>query len=206
MAPNKRRVGADSKQPAAPKKLKAAKTSDKDERPTALPLWKSLTKSRDGQSLTIDGPNKDVMEALRKIGHDEPAVMLDWDIAALNNAVAHVNTMAAVGVQPAVPAWITGGVYPMTAEGLQRDIAMYIAQPGGGLQGNALVAPNTLSQYANVHMKIAALMLYPFMVALCAPANCRPLARIFDIADHQNKTTGQANPPPPLGYGVRCFE
>jgi hypothetical protein len=166
-------VGADDPEPspAARKKLKAATTSDNmEQRPTSPPLWKSLTKSRDGQSLTIDEPNEDVQEALRNIGDEDPAVLLEWEIAALKNAVAHVNTMA-VGVQPAVPAWITAGGYPITTAGLQRDIAVYITQPGSGLHGNTLVAPNTLDEFGNVWVKIGALIMHPFLVALCTLPN-----------------------------------
>jgi hypothetical protein len=185
---------------AARKKLKATTTSDKERPMTALPLWKSLTRSLDGKYLTIDEPNKDVKKALRFIGHGEPAVILDWDIAALNNAVAHVNA-----VRPALPNWIFGG-YPITAEGLQRDIVANIAVPGGGLHGNTLFAPNTMVEFAAVTWKMDGMMPDPFILAMCAPPNCRPLARIFTMADSRNNTTGRATPPPERKFGVRCFE
>ena len=81
-------------------------------------LWERLEKSQDGKELTIVRPNEDVQKALQNIGEEDPAIILDWDISALNAATAHVNAMGA-GVRPAIPTWI-GGSYPVSAQALRR--------------------------------------------------------------------------------------
>ena len=182
------------------------KATKKVKKQRVAPLWERLTKSRDGKYLTIEGPNNDVKKALRNIGDEAPGVLLDWDVRALNAAVARVNGLAAAA-QPALPTWmLTAGAYPITPEGLQHDIAADLAFPGGGLHGNALIAPNTLGEFGSVHAKIGNMMGDPFVIALCAAPNCRPLARIFTIADNKKKTTGEAAPPPQLNHGVRAFD
>lgn len=82
----------------------------------------------------IVGPNKGVENALKKIGDEDPAILLDWNIASLNAAVAHVNA-----TQPTLPNWSTQLQYPMTPEGLQEDIAASLALPGGGANRPELV-------------------------------------------------------------------
>jgi hypothetical protein len=203
----KRGMGADPEQPvvAVRKKLKLIGRKEVKLLSTA-PLWKSLAKSRDWQRLTIDEPNRDIQEALGVIGDDNPAIILDCDITALNNAVERVNAMA-VEVRPALPNWIPEASYPISTECLQEHIASDISHLCGvRLFGNTLVTSNTLIEYWAIGMRIASMMPDPFMVALCAPPNCRPLARIFTIANSRFNTTGRATPPPELNHGVRCFE
>ena len=167
-------------------------------------LWERLEKSQDGKELTIVRPNEDVLKALQNIGDEDPAIVLDWDISALNAATAHVNAMGA-GVRPAIPTWI-GGSYPVSAQALQEGIAAYLALSGGGREGNSLIAPNTLIQFGTVSSKIGAMMTDPFVVTACTPANCRPLARIFIMADGKRSTTGESAPPPHPHHGVIAFE
>ena len=167
-------------------------------------LWERLEKSQDGKELTIVRPNEDVLKALQNIGDEDPAILLDWDISALDAATAHVNAMGA-GVQPAIPTWMAGS-YPVSAQALQEGIAAYLAMSGGGREGNSLIAPNTLIQSLSVVSKISSMMSEPFVMAACTPANCRPLARIFAIADGKRNTTGESTPPFPPPHGVRAFE
>ena len=65
--------------------------------------------------------------------------------SALNAATDHVNTMDA-GVRPPILTWIAGA-YPITPQILQQGIAADLVLPGGGLHGNTLIAPNTLTEF-----------------------------------------------------------
>jgi hypothetical protein len=60
------------------------------------------------------------MAALRNIGDEDPAILLDWDIAALNYKMARVNAMDPLD-QPDLPNWmmITEAGYPITTVGLK---------------------------------------------------------------------------------------
>ena len=74
---------------------------------------------------------------------------------------------------------------------------------GGGVIGNALIAPNSYQQYANVKTLMCALGLDPLLSTL--PANVLPLARNFSFGDRMAQTTGASDPvlaPPAPGVAA----
>jgi len=61
----------------------------------------------------------------------------------------------------------------------------------------------------HVQARMRDLMADPFILRICEPASCQPLANIYVCADTENKTTAVAMPclPFPEGYvRVKAFQ
>ena len=142
-----------------------------------------------------------VQRVLSTVGLDDPAVLLVWDVNNVNSAVAHLNNAAAANPDAAAPAWLGGrGAFPITSSEFVTAVATYVGARGGGVIGNALIAPNSIQQYANVQVSMFFLGQDPLMSTL--PANVLPLALNFLMCDHMAQTTGTPDPvlaPPPPG-------
>jgi hypothetical protein len=141
-----------------------------------------------------------VQRVLSTVGLDDPAALLVWDVINVNSAVAHLNNAAAANPDAAAPAWLGGrGAFPITSSEFVTAVATYVGARGGGVIGNALIAPNTYQQYANVQVFMFFLGQDPLVSSL--PASVLPLALNFLMCDHMAQTTGTPDPvlaPPPL--------
>jgi hypothetical protein len=157
-----------------------------------------------GKYAEIRNPTPEILDAVKNVGEDDPAICLDWNLTNLADAVAWANKH-----HPALPAWYTAGVYPITEAGIQEGLVTLLAQCGSGEQlGMALLAPNTLEQYSRIREKIRDLMLVdPFLFAICGDNRC-PLARVYVLADDKCSITGEhmLMQPLPQGFGVQAFE
>ena len=139
----------------------------------------------------------------RKVDED-PACLIMWDE---DNVEATVNAMnaaaAAAGGGAAPPVWLNfpAGGGPMTIPHFKQAILTHVQTScgGGGVIGNALIAPNTLIQYSNVKCLLGGIGFDPFFVA---NAVC-PIGRHYVIADRQRNTTAVADPIPPPPSGLQ---
>jgi len=130
-----------------------------------------------------------VQRVLSKVGLDNPATLLVWDVDNVNFAVAYLNNAAADNAT--APAWLDGD-FPITSSGFMQAIATRVGALGGGVIGNTLIAPNSIAQYANVKASMLLLGLDPLVSTL--PARVLPLARNFLMCDQQAQTTGTPDP------------
>ena len=144
-----------------------------------------------------------VQLVLSKVGLDDPAALLMWDVDKVNAAVLYLNAAAAANANAMAPAWLGGGAFPITPSGFMQAIATRVGAQGGGVIGNALIAPNSYQQYANVKTLMYALGQDPLVSTL--PANLLPLARNFSMGDRMAKTIGTPDPvsaPPAPGVAA----
>ena len=133
------------------------------------------------------------------VGIDDPAVLIMWDPTKLTNALADIN-----GAAVAFPAWLNGGVNPIPdIATLMQSIITHVASiaGGGGVVGNCLIAPSTVSQYSNIKTKLNNLGFLPIFRTI-SPAHL-PIGSNYIIADRTRKTTATADPvpAPPAGLG-----
>jgi len=95
----------------------------------------------------------------------------------------------------------------MLTLGLIQDIGAAVS---GTVVGGFLFAPNSLLQYGNIREHLVYLMMCDhFLLHICRPTECRPLAKIFVFVDEERKKTAVAVPCMrlPLGRGgVQAFE
>jgi hypothetical protein len=78
-------------------------------------------------------------------------------------------------------------------------ICEHLCQAGSGKRQGCILAPNTLLHYGRISMRMRDLMLTdPCLIAICGPANCHPIARLYTFADCRNATRGVHSPPPAL--------
>lgn len=88
----------------------------------------------------------------------------------------------------------------------------YIAVQGSNVPiRRCLIVKNDSVQFGCIAQFLTHLMygVDKYLFRICSQANCRPLAKIFVLADNQEKTTGTAFPLPVLcagGMGVQMFE
>jgi hypothetical protein len=160
----------------------------------------------------LEGPNgaghfvlvdlsTNVKNVLDKVGDDDPAALLVWDIDHVIEAVLHLNSHAGAGA--VLPPWLGGSPYPITSAAFMQCIVNRVGAVGGGVIGNALIAPNTYQQYAKVQTLMYAIGQDPVVSTL--PPNVLPLARNFSMGDKKAKTTGEPDPvlaPPPPGVAA----
>jgi hypothetical protein len=107
---------------------------------------------------------------------------------------------------PVLPVWMHG-IYPITTSQLQESICGHLCQAGSSSRQGCVLAPNTLLQFALINQRIRDVMLAdPLLMAICGPANCHPIARIYTIADGLRPTRGVHAPslalPVPAPGGV----
>lgn len=81
-----------------------------------------------------------------KVTENDPAIQFDWHLDVLEQFVDGVNQKS---VLPQA-FFITTAPGNMTVTSLLNDIMLVLGRVSGGRNGNALLAPNTLSQYCNI--------------------------------------------------------
>ncbi|KAG1695349.1 hypothetical protein DVH05_020386 [Phytophthora capsici] len=131
----------------------------------------------------------------------DPAVILDWNLDALQEFVARAIVIDGAPNPPARPGWLR--TFPPTAASLTHDIVTHLAQVAGGRFGIVVLAPNNMIQYVNIFEQIRDLEVEPFMQAnfAAAPPN-QHLARTGFLVDNrrvlQPEDQERTPPPPPL--------
>ena len=156
-----------------------------------------------GGNVKLESLSPRVQGVLSDVGLDDPAALLMWDVDNVSAAVVHLNNAAAANANAMAPAWLGGGAFPITPSGFMQAIATRVGAQGGGVIGNALIAPNSYQQYANVKTLMYALGQDPLVSTL--PAHVLPLARNFSMGDHMAQTTGAPDPmlaPPAPGVAA----
>ena len=116
--------------------------------------------------------------ALEAVSEDDPVIVFCWNYPNLRAAVAVLNGAYAAGA--AVPAAWIGGVFPIDEERLMMRILQRVGTFGGGILGNALVAPNSLVQFARVREQMVSLSFDPLLQSLPGPVF--PLANIYTVS------------------------
>ena len=142
-----------------------------------------------------------VQRVLSTVGLDNPATLLVWDVDNVNSTVAHLNNATADNAT--APDWLGGGAFPITSSGFMQAVTTRVGAQGGGVIGNALIAPNSIAQYAKVQISMFFLGLDPLVSTL--PESVLPLARNFLMCDQQAQTTGTPDPvlvPPDPGVAA----
>ncbi|KAG1696704.1 hypothetical protein DVH05_017927 [Phytophthora capsici] len=116
------------------------------------------------------------------ITEDDPAVILNWDLEALQDFVARAIVRDGAPNPPARPGWLR--TFPPTTASLTDDIVTHLAQVAGGRFGVVVLAPNDMNQFANICERIAGLELEPFMqVNFAAAPPDQRLARTGYLMD-----------------------
>jgi hypothetical protein len=138
----------------------------------------------------------------RRPSRNDPGVLIMWDKVNLQATVNSFN--AAVGAPGVVaPAFL--GAPPFTVPGLQMHLLqrMQTLGGGGGIVGNALIAPNTVTAYKNVHGVARDLGFDPFIRAHAIV----PIGHCYILADRlqANTASRDAIVHPPADLGVPLF-
>ncbi|KAG1696695.1 hypothetical protein DVH05_017918 [Phytophthora capsici] len=133
------------------------------------------------------------------ITEDDPAVILDWDLEALQEFVARAITRDCVPNPPARPGWLR--TFPPTIASLTDDIVTHLEQVAGGRFGVVGLAPNNLNQALNIWERIGILEAEPFMqVNFAAAPLFQRLARTGYFLDNRRvlQPVDRARVPPAL--------
>ncbi|KAG1696692.1 hypothetical protein DVH05_016319 [Phytophthora capsici] len=118
------------------------------------------------------------------ITEDDPAVILNWDLEALQDFVARAIARDGAPDPPARPGWLR--TFPPTTASLTDDIVTHLAQVAGGRFGVVVLAPNNLNQYANICELIVDIEHEPFMqVNFAAAPPDQRLARTGYLLDNR---------------------
>ena len=137
-------------------------------------------------------------------GEDDPGSLIMWDDDNVEATVAAFNAAINLGAVP--PYWmnVAAGV-PITTPALKTAILAHVqaSSGGGGVVGNAMIAPNTVPQYKNMASQFCFIGIEPFFRkhAVC------PIGRNYILADRTHNTTAVADPIaiPPVALGVGVF-
>ena len=123
-----------------------------------------------------------MLAALAKVSEDDPGVVDQFYPAAVAHAVARANTN-----MPQLATWMQGaGHYPIP-DSSSRILFVSICAKPVAVRGRVLFAPNTLQQAFLINQRISSLITSDaFLIAICGPANCHPIARLYTFADHMN--------------------
>ena len=132
-------------------------------------------------------------DLLSKVGEDDPALLVIWEDVNVDATVAALNGAVQQGVAP--PSWLNP--VPITREGLKMSILQHVREYAGcgnetEIVGNALIGPNTFSEYTSLVAIFGLINAMPFFRnhAVC------PIGRIHVIADRRARTTAVAAPIP----------
>lgn len=133
------------------------------------------------------------------MGENDPALLISWEHDNLERFVAEANS-------PRVnqhPPWLRA--VPLTMEEFQQDLIQFLCLVGGGSYGNSMVAPNTLTEYANVRMRLGRdIELDPFMQECIQQLPVGAvLGSLGEITDFSVANVRPANPPPPIALNTR---
>ena len=138
-------------------------------------------------------------------GEDDPGSFIMWDDDNIAATVIDFNAAIVAGAAP--PAWlnVAVGANPITIPALKASILAHVRATagGGGVIGNAIIAPNDYTQYGRVTTCLSLIGVEPFFVQ---HAQC-PIGRHYSLADCRANTTAVADPivAPPNGLGVAVF-
>ena len=204
---NKRKVAPSDLPTANNKKTAAATPNDgvHEQRCAAMDALQSIEILEPGSRVRVHLA-EGWEHVLPQKGEDDPGCLILWDYDNLAASVPAFNQAIAKGAVP--PAWLNVGpeAQPITIPGLQASILEHVqvAGGGGGVVGNALIAPNdNMQQYSNVKSEFRVLGVEPFFVQ---HAQC-PIGRHYVLADQGNPSTAVADPipAPPAGMVVPLF-
>ncbi len=135
-------------------------------------------------------------KVLPKKQEEDPASLILWDDDNLLATVEAFNAALLNPNGPAPPKWLNlGDDNQITIPALKAAILAHVqvAGGGGGIVGNAVIAPNTFAQYCRIFVQFHDLGRDAFFVA---HAVC-PIGRNYKLADRRNNTTAVADPIPP---------
>jgi hypothetical protein len=142
-------------------------------------------------------------------GEDDPGCLIMWDDFNVDATVIRFNNAIAAGGVPAPPAWLNvpvgGG--PITVPHLKAAILTHVQTTGGGggVVGNALIAPNNLNQYGQLTTAFSFIGFEPFFIA---HTTC-PIGRHYVLAESRasarNTAVADSILAPPVGLGVAVF-
>jgi hypothetical protein len=142
------------------------------------------------------------------MSEDDPALIFGWDHEVVRLFVVASNGF--VGVQPALPGWMTVLPGNLTADALMQDIIVYLRAVGGGMWPNVAIAPNSQPQFFNVGMRLSTIVTDPFMQAVMQAVNAagggpHSLARLGYVTDRSLLTIHPLNTAAPGGLLVPLF-
>lgn len=144
---------------------------------------------------------------LPRKGEDDPGSLIMWDDDNVDATVAAFNAALTAVPLPAIPppAWLNLGGNGVTAPALKASILAHVQTRGGGgrVIGNALIAPNDITQFSNVKTVFSHI---GFDAFFRAHAVC-PIGYHYVLADRRVNTTAVADAvvTPPVGYGSPVF-
>lgn len=168
-----------------------------------------LRRNKDG-TVTVMG-DAAAVKALRRVGQDDPAVLVHWDLERFAAAVAAMNAhfagLTAVQQQQFVfPHWMPGGtVFPLSTLTVRQGLVDFLSQFAGGMVCMSLLAPNTLPQYGRILSALGQLNTDPFVQHMCTSALTAPIAEIFVLGDSKRQTTGESAKPAAPGNQHPAF-
>ena len=134
---------------------------------------------------------------------DDPALLFEWNEAAVDAFVVIANAGLAVGggQLPALPTWITSAAGAMSRSTFTNDVVAYCAAVGGGHVGVVLIAPNDYRQYYLVCKMSNAVEGDGFVQCCMAQlAGGLFLARLYHLSDRSIVRAQPLNSVPPPGF------
>lgn len=189
---------------------------------------KAIKKTRDGTGDVLVTMQHGWEDVLPKTKEDDPGSLIIWHdnnvaatVAAFNAAIAQgIVDAAAITQGLAVekvdevvppPAWLInhdgGPVRQITIPGLKSAILTRVATNagGGGVVGNAMIAPNTMEEYVQVYSELCCVGFDPFFKKY---AVFGPIGSNYVLKDNlrSNRAVRHVVAPPAVGLGVPVFD
>ena len=144
-----------------------------------------------GDKVVLENLSSAAEKAFKNIGLDDPGVFISWNDEQMQAALVILNNAAVPG--QLTPPWLGSAPFPLTLPQLKSAIVTRVGAYGGGVVGNAIIAPNTLLQSFHVREQLCSLSMDPLLATL--PAAVLPLASIYTMADEAAQATGTPAPP-----------
>jgi hypothetical protein len=156
------------------------------------PLDVKYVLSDDRQTLTLD-------REYVKVDEEDPAIVIHWYEDTLGGLL---------GALAAAPPPVGHYLRPIalnansTVDDLKTALVARVAVAAGGVLCSSIIAPNTTTQYKNVHSMLGQLGNDPVMQAINIPS----LGDLYRIDDGKRPTIGILDPSPPALFGrVQLF-
>ncbi len=150
---------------------------------------------------TLDGIKDNVIAFLAESTENDPVVVFNWTADIMQSCVTWANNN-----QMALPAWFHA-TYPLNEKVIRVQILNYAAQvTNGKIHQDAIIAPNSLTEFGAIQAKLMALCFDPFIIALCGNNRC-PLATIFVVPDGKRPAQVESTNFPVVPVGaVQAFQ
>lgn len=149
--------------------------------------------------ISIDSSTQEYLLSLKKSpSENDPAVLIDWNLDALATFVQGANQDR----NPIQAAFVTSAPGQMSVTSLQNDIIAFVARVAGVRYGNCLLAPNSLSQFANVIAVLRDVEFNPWIQANMNAhvADGQFLASVYQLTDRTIVNASPVGlPAPPAG-------